>query len=78
MSTVTRFLVVGSLDGFKGAIYDHPSDAIDNARDQTTADKLPRQIWRMQLLGETEAVRAAYHDYGPQPMPAEGKSESQK
>jgi len=47
------------------AIYQWPGDAATAATDATTQDRLPRKIYALELIGETEAPVAKYFDLRP-------------
>ena len=47
------------------SIYQWPGDAFDAAKAATTNDRLPRGVYAMELIAETEATVAKLTDYRP-------------
>jgi hypothetical protein len=48
------------------SVYQWPGDAMSAAQDMTTNDRLPRSVYALELIAETEAPIAKVIDLRPQ------------
>lgn len=71
------YIVVSAKADFAGgnapySVYQWPGDAAKAAADATTNDRLPRKVYALELIGETESPVATYTDYRPKSVEAAG------